>query len=207
MTPNVFTDLQIVNATRRALFPGNGGDNQGRCDTYKMEWWFGSYRDNKKYARPIVPVRGGATYRLQFQRGVGDQDDSADMQLNVSDANTRACNVAYLKARSDNRSAHNIEVDVQAPSLPRHGPFVVAFNRNGQWPTDGATSLEWYAAGQSFETGTPDGPQCLAVIDLRLWFPPDFADKLVQRIKDEYNLGRNDAKLLWANASRYLDLD
>jgi len=29
----------------------------------------------------------------------------------------------------------------------------------------------------------------------------------VQRIKDEYNLGRNDAKLLWANASRYLDLD
>lgn len=206
MPSDVYTDLQIVNATRRALYPGNGGDNQGGCHSHRMEWWFGSYRDNKKYARPIAAAREGRTYRLQFLNGADGQDEGAGMQLNVGDANMRACNVVHLKARSDDRNARRIWVDVQEPRLPCHGPFAVAFCAQGAWPADGAQALRWYAAGQSFETGTPGGPQCLAVMDLQLWFPPDIAGMLVRHIRQE-SLGRNDAGLLWANASHYLDLD
>lgn len=206
MTPDVFTDLQIVNATRRGLYPGDGGDNKGFCNAYQMEWWFGCKQKNKNYPKPVAAARAGVTYKLQFQNGVGDQDDGADMQLNVTDANTGACNVVYVKARSDNRSVHRIEVEVQAPDLPRHGPFVVAFNRNGEWPDGGPSPLEWYVAGQSFQTGTDGHKQCLAVIDLQLWFPPDFANTLLNHIKAR-TLGRADAELIWSSASLYLDLD
>ncbi|MBB5752870.1 hypothetical protein [Prosthecomicrobium pneumaticum] len=171
MTPDIFTDLHFVNATRHALYPGHGDSNEGFCHTYQMWWWFGSYRDNQEFDTPIVDRARAKTFRLQLNRGVGDQDDGADMQVNVGDDNTGTCNVVFVKGRSDNRSGHHLMADVQKPALPGQGPFVIAFNEHGRWPTDGSASLRWLAPATHLEIPMCEADQSMAIIDLGLFLP------------------------------------
>ncbi|WP_416408123.1 hypothetical protein [Agrobacterium rosae] len=206
MTPDAFTDLEIVNVTRSALFSGNGGTNKGFCNAYQMEWWFENFRDNKKYPSPVVGGRTTKTYKLQFQRGVGDQDDGADMQLNVGDANKGEVNVAWIQARSRDNSSHYIQTVVQQPSIPGQGPFIVAFNKTGGWPMDGndVGQLKWYARGQTIDMETYDSKQSLAIIDLSLGFPSDVGELFVKDILSG-GFGGTDAKSVWLLVRRTIN--
>ncbi|MBB5752867.1 hypothetical protein [Prosthecomicrobium pneumaticum] len=204
MSPDVFTDLQVLNATASGLYPGSGGSNKGFCHSYQMWYWFGCKEEAQNYPSPVVERAKAKTYRLQFKRGVGDQDDGADMQLNVGDKNTGDCNVVYVKGRSDNRSVHFLSAEVQTPNLTGRGPFVVAFNERGKWPTLGPGPLQWKTPEQSFAMPMYNDDQCLAIIDLGIWVPPFIADVWLRAMRAG-TFGGNDAIMLWTYVMRYLD--
>ncbi|MBB5752872.1 hypothetical protein [Prosthecomicrobium pneumaticum] len=205
MTPSIYTDLQLVNATRDALYSGNGGSNAHISHSYQMWYWFGGYRDDQKFTSPLVERAKTRTHRLQFMRGVGDQTDAADMQINVGEANTGACNVVYVRADSFPGTRHEIRAEVQKPALPIQGPFIVALNEHGKWPADGATTLKWFAAGQRLPMTIDDGDQCMAIIDLGIFLPSALASRLVDSIAAG-TFGGDDAQTVWFNVTRYVDL-
>ncbi|WP_342151574.1 hypothetical protein [Methylorubrum sp. SB2] len=175
MTPDVSTNLQIVNVTNAALFSGNGGSNEGKNNQYQMNSWFPGGTGT------IADVQGSASYMLQFLRGVGDEDDGADLQINVGPNNDGPSNVVWLQARSADNSAHYMQALVQTPSVPGSGPFAIAINENGTWPTRQAqeVQLKWYCGRQTVPFGPfTGGAQSLAVIDLQAVFGAEAAQQI-----------------------------
>lgn len=203
MTPDVYTDLQLVNSTRFDLVYGSGGSNKGFCHSYQMQLWFGSGDQEDKFPTPVVPLKQEKSYKLQFKHGVGDQDDGADMQINVGSRESGNANVVWIKARSNNKSQHFINTEIQEPNLRSQGPFVVAFNKNGEWPLDGELGLEWFAQGQTINMGCSNTTQCLAVIDLSIGFPSSAAKMIESRIINRTFSG-NDEKIVWLMVMRHL---
>lgn len=197
MDPDVYSDLQIVNCTTEPLYSGTGGE--GFFNQWQMYSWF----NFPKAPSPLVAVRDTATFRLQFKRGVGDQDDGADIQINVGKGNARANNITWFKARSDNRSAHFMQADVQNPSLPNMGPFAVATVQSGVFPLDRPDKLKWSAYNQIARLDPSNGDQCLAIVDLRTILPTDVAEK-IWTIIITGKLSSNDAASLWLGVKHYM---
>ncbi|MQT15424.1 hypothetical protein [Segnochrobactrum spirostomi] len=203
MTPDVYTDLQVVNGTKHHLVAGIRGTNKGFCHSYQMQIWFESGDQVDKFPTPVVAVKEDKTYKLQFKRGGSDQDDGADMQINVGLSESGDANVVWVKARSNNKSQHFISTDIQEPNLKGQGPFVVAFNRNGEWPLDDERGLEWFAQGQTIDMGCSNTTQCLAVIDLSIGFPSSAAKMIEGRIIN-HTFSGNDEKIVWLMVMRHL---
>ena len=199
MTPDGFSNLQIINCTALGIYSGNGGSNQGFYNQYQMSSWFA----NSSSSTTIVAPQCLATFNLQFSRGVGDEDDGADMQLNLGAENTAANNAAWLQARSNQNSSHYIQVLVQKPSTPGVGLSIVATTARGKWPLQAAVGLTFYAQGQLAQLGLPDDDQCLAIIDLQVLFPISLAQLLEQDILGG-TLSNVDAANIWIGVMKYM---
>jgi hypothetical protein len=198
MTPDSWTDLQIVNATEVALFSGTGGE--GHFGAYQMAEWFG----HPSAPVPVVPARAAKSYRLQFKKGVGDQDDSADMQLNIGPSNQRASNVAWLQGRTNDRSVHRLDVQIQRRPAMSYGPFAVAINDKGVWPARDPMALRWYCGEVTVPMGSPNAQQCLAIVDLQALFGTEAAAIIAENI-GKAPLSRTDATNLWLAVERFVD--
>lgn len=196
MTPDAWTNLQIVNCTSLPLISGagNGGGGIGFFNAYQMNSWFNFPGGAPS---PVVASHAAASYTLQFLRGVGDEDDGADIQLNLGTAISGASSVVWLQGRSAQNSAHYLQAQLQQPSLSGVGPFVVAVTQQGTWPMDPpGKGLTWYAGTQVAPLGAPDADQCLAIIDLGAIVPQDAAQAIIQMI-EAGTLGAADAETIW----------
>jgi hypothetical protein len=191
MTPDAYSNLQILNATNADLFSGGGGSNQGFFNAYQMNSWFGF----PIAPSPVVASRAAASYTLQFLRGVGDEDDAADMQLNAGPSNTGDANVVWIQARSASNSAHYIQAVVQSATAGG-GPYVVGYVVNGTWPTQDDSSIAWAGPGNTLQLGAPNAAQCLAVIDLAALFGQPLAGNLAKSISAG-QLSPADAYSIW----------
>lgn len=199
MSPDGFSNLQIINCTALGIYSGNGGSNQGFYNQYQMSSWF----ENSGSSTIIVGAQSLAAFTLQFLRGGGDEDDGADMQLNLGAENTASNNAAWLQARSNQNSSHYIQVQVQKPSTPGVGLLVVATTARGKWPLQSAVGLRFYAQGQVAQLGLPDDDQCLAIIDLQALFPIDLAQLLEQDMLGG-TLSNVDAANIWIGVMKYM---
>ncbi|OAS12360.1 hypothetical protein [Methylobacterium platani] len=196
MTPDAWTNLQIVNCTSFPLISGagKGGGGIGFFNAYQMNSWFNA---PNAAPNPIVASRATASYMLQFLRGVGDEDDGADIQLNLGTATSGASSVVWLQARSAQNSAHYLQAQLQQPTVSGAGPFAVAVTQQGTWPLDEpGTGLTWYAGTQLAPLGAPDADQCLAIVDLGAIVSQDVAQALVQMMVAG-TLSADDAESLW----------
>lgn len=202
MTPDVYANLTILNVTPVDLTAGNGGDNAGFFHEYQMCAWFGA--PDASAPSPVAPARGQATYLLQFLRGVGDEDDAANMQINAGTENIGAENVVWLQARSADNSAHYIQAVVQHGNA-HGGPYVIAFTPSGAWPSSisGVGQLQWAGPGNTITTGTPCTDQTLAVIDLAALFPATVAAAYAQTISAG-QLSVTDAEVIWYGVMKFL---
>lgn len=199
MTPDAWSNLQFINCTEFDLQSGAGGSNEGFFNQYQMSSWFGF----PTAPNPVVAAGSTNTYMLQFLRGVGDQDDAADIQINLGNGNNAAANVVWLQARSNTNSSHYFQAKVQGPSQAGHGPFVIAVTPRGPWPTHDASTLTWYASGQTAPMGAPDDTQCLAIVDLGLFFPPDLNQQFCNLMRAG-SLSSNDSGEIWYQVQHYM---
>jgi len=202
MTPDVYSNMTILNVTQQDITTGGGGDNAGFFHQYQMFAWFNAITN--PYPALIAPSKGSATYLMQFFRGVGDEDDGADIQMNAGNQNRGAENVVWLQARSNDNSSHYIQAVVQNATA-HGGPYVIAFTKTGPWPgTSGAVStLTWAGSGNTVGTGTPNTDQTLAIIDLGALFPSDLAKILATEISNN-RLSAMDAESIWYQVMIFL---
>ncbi|WP_309697568.1 hypothetical protein [Sphingomonas sp. SORGH_AS_0870] len=139
----------------------------------------------------------------QFLRGVGDEDDAADLQINLGPSNTGQANLIWLQARSADNSAHYIQAEIQTPSIENAGPFAIAITQSGFWPTNDPSVLSWYSGNQILQLGAPDDNQCLAIIDLQALFGVQVAQIFAKTISAGQP-SRADALTLWIAVNRYI---
>ncbi|MDQ1159557.1 hypothetical protein QE385_003954 [Sphingomonas sp. SORGH_AS 950] len=202
MTPDVYSNLTVLNITGQDITTGGGGDNAGFFHQYQMFAWFNAITN--PYPALIAPSKGSATYLMQFYRGVGDEDDAADIQMNAGNQNRGAENVVWLQARSNDNSSHYIQAVVQNATA-HGGPYVIAFTKTGPWPAtpDAVSTLTWAGSGNTVGTGTPNTDQTLAIIDLGALFPSDVAKALAVQICNGA-LSDLDAETIWYQCMIYL---
>lgn len=202
MTPDVYSNMTIMNVTPVDITAGQGGDNAGMFHEYQMYSWFGP--PGCAAPAPVAKSRSQATYLMQFLRGVGDQDDGGDMQLNAGADNVAAENVVWIQGRTARNSAHWIQAVVQS-GRAHGGPYVIAFTETGDWPAsmDDVGSLTWAGPGNTVTTGTPNTDQTLAVIDLGALFPSRAAQALAGVISAG-KLSKTDAKSIWYAVMRFM---
>lgn len=203
MTPDSYTNLQILNCTELPLYSGVGNDNAGFFNAYQMQHWFDG-ADFRNPSTQVVGSRSNQTYLLQFQRCVGDEDDGADIQLNVGPDNRKANNVVWLQGRSASNSAHYVQAQTQAPSLENTGPFAFAFMSQGTWPTHSPSGLSWYVAPTLIDMGSPSTDQCLAIIDLQALFGAAAAQVIASQLAVSQP-SNADATAYWLNVKQFMD--
>jgi hypothetical protein len=201
MKPDAYTKLQIVNCTSQSLYSGTGGE--GFFHLYQMESWF-SYPNAPS---PLVKSRETASFFLQFQSGVGDQDDGADIQIDVGNGNKPANNIVWLQGRTTNKSVHYNQAVVQRPVLPNMGPFAIATTERGTWPRETPDGLNWFAYKQTAPLPAYNDDQCLAIVDLSTFLPRAVAEIIWATIAAGKKLGPNDRESLWLGVNHYMHWD
>ena len=181
MTPASFTNLQIVNATARPLVLGNNPP-QGvpAFNAYQMAAWFNFPGAPPS---PLVPARASISYTIQALQGVGDEDDAANLLVNLNDPSNASANVFYLYAGSFPDSAHYVQA---VPLAPASSLVVVGASVAGQLQTATASTVQWFAtfAGLPpiFLGVMPNAAQALVVADLAVLFPKPQAVSLFAEI-------------------------
>ncbi len=156
MTPDVYTNLRILNCTSFALESSN-------LNSYQMAAWFPDLS-------PLVsPQSYSAQFFLQFLRGVGDEDDAGNLNMNI-DSNTMV--LMYAGSASD--SGHYMQVTLTPPGASL--PFVVGLVTTSDWPQSPelSSNVSWYqptgqvvSLGNLAVPGIDQGPdKAIAIVDL-----------------------------------------
>lgn len=166
MTPDVFTNFELVNASSENLVVVTEtvpGINTA-WHAYQMAQWFGF----PIIPSPLCPPSQTATYTGQFLRGVGDRDDAADLLVGVGSSQAQSTLFA-LQARTHSDSGHYMRIVPAVGSTIQN--YLVGTVLSGTFETAGAIGVEWYALG----AGTPNhialGPsnnstQAIVVVNL-----------------------------------------
>lgn len=137
MTPDVYTDLTIVNATSKTLIATAGS-------SYQMASWMPT-----SYGTTICnSMKGSNPYRLQFLRGVGDEDDSADEFMGLSSPAqpiSQGMPAIHLYAGSDDHSGHYLTYEF-LQLFPKEAPYTVGaclINTDVPWYNLTPDQLDW----------------------------------------------------------------
>jgi hypothetical protein len=170
MNPGAYTNLQIVNATAQDLVNGtNPPPGIPSFSAYQMYGWF-NYPAAPPY--PLVPAKTAIVYPIQALEGVGDEDDAANLLVNLDDPGNADANIFYLYAGSDSDSAHYVQAVPLAPSGPL---LVLGAYPDGPLPSATAAAVQWSTTlvGElPISLGVmPLGDQALVVADLAVLFP------------------------------------
>jgi len=165
MDPDVFTVLNIVNATPVPLVVGTAGP--GLFNQYQMYSWFG-------YPSEPNPICASASimsfFTLQFLRGQGDEDDGADIQINLGVPDNVEAAVMWLQARSDSSSRHHLQMKFQNPS---GSWYAYAYHLTQHWARAPVQEIQWGVPNNNLVSLDPvqNGPQSVAIVDLLKVFP------------------------------------
>ncbi|ADO68836.1 hypothetical protein [Stigmatella aurantiaca] len=200
MNPDGYTYLQLINATNQNLTQGSAGP--GKFNQYQMASWFGF----PNAPDPICGPASRLTYKLQFLEGVGDQDDAADLQLNIGDSTNQANAIVWIQARSTSQSGHYLTYQFQNPqsSLYIYGKSV-----NGGWDQINASQVQWGvihndALGQDFVKNVTNS---LALVDLNQLFPdPNTANQYFAAVSQGLQPQSPQATTLFNQVSAYIKL-
>lgn len=162
MTPDAYVNLTIVNATTQQLVIANN-TAQYFNHSYQMNSWF-----PETPGTAIVSKAQTQVYSLQFLRGVGDEDDSADAVMAFS--TNLAEQLFHFHAYSNDNSSHHFAYDII--TLP--SPIVICTDiQNGDWTQfSDYGSLKWYSQTGSNQNpidlgAAPSAPGFLLLVDLQ----------------------------------------
>lgn len=195
MTPDVYTNLRVLNATNFPLEPTNIG-------SYQMQSWFPGL------SLLAGPQSYSPPYFLQFQRGGGDEDDAGQINMNINSQT-----IVFLYAGSTPESGHYMQVTLTSPGTSL--PLVVGLATGSDWPLSSELSsfVSWYVPpplpgqvvglGNLAIPGIDQGPnKAIAIVDLSQIYSQADADTVQNAIAGN-TLTSQQAEDLWAQVSNY----
>lgn len=199
MTPDVYTQLEIVNATSSDLVVSpNPPANVPAFHSYQMATWF-----TPSAPSPIAASSKTATYTIQFSRGGGDEDDAADLVVSLGQTGP---NLFHLYAGSSPNSAHYLEV---IPLAPKSSQVVIGVSPAQFFEQSVPSSIRWSLinTGQptvplSLNPPSQPSPQALVVADLGLLFDAATAANFISAISTG-SLTTEDLQNLYAQVTGY----
>lgn len=199
MTPDVYTQLEIVDATASNLVvSSNPPANVPAFNSYQMAAWFPPGAPS-----PVAASSKTATYMIQFFRGGGDEDDAADLVVSLGQTGP---NLFHLYAGSTPTSAHYLEV---IPLAQASSQVVIGVSPAQFFEQSSPSSISWSLinAGQpnvplSLNPPSPSSPQALVVADLSLLFDAATAASFISAIGTG-SLTTEDLQNLYAQVTGY----
>jgi hypothetical protein len=151
--------VQLVNATALPLIVGTAGPGPS-CNRYQMRSW-----PSPDFS---CPAKSDKTFEVWFARGVGDQDDGADLQLNIG-IDPWWNPAMWIQARSASNSGHYLQVSFQPPS--EGALYIHGICLSSTWQDAQPSTIEWgvaLAGGTVFlkYLGTMNEKQAIIYADL-----------------------------------------
>lgn len=199
MTPDVFTNLRILNCTN---FPLDTSD----VGSYQMQSWFPS-------TSPLVtPQSYSPPYLLQFLRGEGDEDDAGNINFLID-----TFVVAFLYAGSAGNSAHYMQVTFTSPGASF--PLAIGLITTADWPQSSEFSslINWslppVSPGQVINLGALAVPgtnqgnpnMALAIVDLSQIYSQAEVSTIQNAIQGN-TLTTPQLEDLWSKVSSYTQI-
>jgi hypothetical protein len=194
MTPNVYTNLRILNCTS---FPLETSD----VSFYQMN-------STLPTTSPLLgPKSYSTTYLLQFTQGVGDETDSGNVNFMIE-----TDSIAVLYAGSTEESGHYMQVTLKTPGAS----FPLAFGlvTTADWPQSSELSslVSWYVPpvgvnlGDLAVPGIDIGPnKALAIVDLSQIYPQADVNTIQSAIQGN-TLATQQVEDLWTKVSNYTQI-
>lgn len=165
MTPDVSCNIQFVDATGEALVIGTPPSGQpGQYPPfgqYQMWAWF----NGLGFQSQLAPAHGTWTGFVQASRGVGDQDDSANLPVSLGNPNTANSSLFQLFASSASNSAHFMYIiSTPGSALPPH--VILGVVLNNTFEATAPAGVQWQQLNsQTIQLGFPPALS-LIVVDL-----------------------------------------
>jgi hypothetical protein len=196
MTPDVYTQLEIVNATGSDLVVSqNPPANVPAFNAYQMASWL----TFPNAPSPIVASSKTAAYSIQFLRGGGDEDDAADLVASLGQAGP---NLFHLYAGSTPSSAHYLQA---IPLAPGSSQVVIGVSPAQFFEQSAPSSISWSLinGGQpNVPLSLNSSPQALVVADLSLLLDAGTAASFISAIRTG-SLTAEDLQNLYAQVTGY----
>jgi hypothetical protein len=169
--------VQFVNATQEPLVIGTPPPGFQSFGSYQMEAWFADL----PAPSVLAPSGGKGSGFAQALRGVGDEDDSANLPVSLGNATDANASLFQYFAASAPNSAHFMYLTGSpGSSVPRRIALGIASETT--FEATAPAQVQWYQLGtQTIQLGFP-AALALAVVDLDQIYDPQAAGVIYQEI-------------------------
>jgi hypothetical protein len=191
-------NVQFVNATREPLVIGTPPPGFQPFGSYQMEAWFGDLETPSV----LAPSGGSGSSFAQAQRGVGDEDDSADLPVSLGSVSDPGTSLFQYFAASNPDSSHFMYLTGSpGPSVPHR--IVLGVVSGKTFETTAPADLQWHQLRtQTIQLGFP-AALSLAIVDLDQIYDSETAGMLYNEIGAETPLSPDQSLDIYAQVIGY----